>query len=202
MADRIAQEKHALRSELRQRLAGIDASRLADASRRACERLAVTEEFRRASAIMLFLPLRYEIDARALALRAWQDGKTVAVPLVGHLQRHMLPVIVRSLEEPMDADQYGVQTPRGCEPFPIDMLDLVVVPGLGFDRQGRRIGRGGGFYDRFLAQQALRATTCGLAVAEQIVARIPAADHDVPLDMLATDMEVLRFAASPMIERN
>lgn len=202
MSDQVAQDKRALRVELRGRLARIEADRLAMASRAACERVAATDEFRRASAVMIFLPLRYEIDARVLALRAWQEGKTVTVPLVGHAQKHMIPVTVRSLEEPMDADQYGVQTPCNCQPFPVELLDLVVVPGLGFDRGGRRIGRGGGFYDRFLAQSSLRATTCGLAITEQMVARIPAEPHDVPLDMLATDTDLFRFTASPMMESN
>jgi 5-formyltetrahydrofolate cyclo-ligase len=126
---------------------------------------------------------------------------TVTVPLVGRAQKHMIPVVVRSLEEPMDADHYGVHWPRSCEPFPIEMLDLVVVPGLGFDRQGHRIGRGGGFYDRFLAQPSFQATTCGLAIREQIVERVPAVDHDAPLDMLSTDTELIRFAASPMMRK-
>src|SRR5688500_13734165 len=105
----IAAAKHALRTELRVRLARIGDSRLEAASRAAADALCATDEFRRASAVMIFLPLRYEIDARPIALRAWQEGKTVTVPLVGHAQRHMIPVVVRSLQEPMDADQYGVQ---------------------------------------------------------------------------------------------
>jgi 5-formyltetrahydrofolate cyclo-ligase len=193
--------KRALRAALRARLAAVNPARLAAASRAAALRICDTEEFRRASALMIFLPLRYEIDARPIALRAWQEGKTVTVPLVEHKRRHMTPVIVRSLEEPMDCDTYGVHKPRRCEPFPIDLLDVVVVPGLGFDRGGHRIGRGGGFYDRFLADPDLRATTCGLAIAEQMVASIPAEPHDAPLDMLATDEQLLRFAVSSMMER-
>lgn len=197
----IAQEKRKARTDLRRRLAGILPERLAAASRGACERLAATEEFLRAQTVMIFLPLRYEVDARPLALRAWQDGKTVTVPLVGHNQKHMIPVVVRGFEEPMDADLYGVCTPKSCEPLPVDMIDLVVVPGLGFDREGYRIGRGGGFYDRFLAQPAFGGTTCGLAIDEQVIGRVPVAGHDVALDMLATDGELLRFAPSGMMRK-
>lgn len=193
--------KRSLRTELRGRLTAVSAERLRAGSKAAAERLAATEEFRAARAIMIFLPLRYEIDARALALRAWQEDKTVTVPLVGNGQRHMIPLIVRSLEEPMDADHYGVSTPRAGEPFPIEMLDLVVVPGLGFDREGGRIGRGGGFYDRFLAQPYFRATTCGLAIAEQVVGRVPTEPHDVPLDMLVTDTHLFRFATAGMMRK-
>ena len=200
--DDIVSKKRALRGALRARLSSITPERMATASRAAAQRVCETEEFRRASAVMIFLPLRYEVDARHIALRAWQLGKTVTVPLAGHEQKHMIPVLVRSLEEPMDCDPYGVQTPSHCEPFPADMLELVVVPGLGFDRNGHRLGRGAGFYDRFLAQPRLHAATCGLAIEEQVVPEIPAEPHDLRLEMLATDTQLLRFTASPMMERD
>lgn len=186
--------KLALRGLLRQKLMQMDAGELARRSQLAAERVTATREFRAATAVMLFLPLKYEIDARPIALKAWQAFKTVTVPLVGYEQKHMLPVVIRSLEEPLVADRYGVATPRSAEPFPVEMIDLVVVPGLGFDREGRRIGRGSGFYDRFLSQARFAGKTCGLALAEQVVDEVPCAGHDVRLDMLVTDGEVMRFA--------
>ena len=186
--------KLALRSQLRQQLMQMDAAEMAARSQAAAEQLVATAEFRAASAVMLFLPLKYEIDARPIALKAWQSFKTVTVPRVGYEQKHMIPVVIRSLEEPLISDRYGVSTPRSAEPFPIEMIDLVVVPGLGFDRQGHRIGRGSGFYDRFLSQPKFHGTTCGLALSEQVVNHVPCAAHDVRLDMLATDREVVRFA--------
>ena len=76
------------------------------------------------------------------------------------------------------------------------MIDLVIVPGLGFSNNGYRIGRGMGFYDRFLAQPEFIGLTCGLAFSEQIVENLPILDHDVPLSMLATDTGLRRFASS------
>jgi len=132
--------------------------------------------------------------ARPIALKAWQKCKTVTVPLVGYEQKHMIPVLLRSLDEPMNVDRYGVTTPGTGKPFPMMDIDMVIVPGLGFDTDGRRIGRGGGFYDRFLAHPSFTGITCGFALDEQIVDEVPTACHDVTLDMLVTDARELRFA--------
>jgi 5-formyltetrahydrofolate cyclo-ligase len=72
----------------------------------------------------------------------------------------------------------------------------VVVPGLGFTPDGHRIGRGMGFYDRFLAQPEFLGLSCGLAFEEQMVPSVPILDHDMPLSMLVTDRGILRFASS------
>jgi 5-formyltetrahydrofolate cyclo-ligase len=68
-----------------------------------------------------------------------------------------------------------------------------VVPGLAFDRQGNRLGQGAGFYDRFLATDGMRATTCGLAFAEQMIDSVPVGPDDWPMDVVVTDHEMLRF---------
>ena len=73
---------------------------------------------------------------------------------------------------------------------------MVIVPGLGFTVGGHRIGRGMGFYDRFLAQGDFLGVSCGLALEEQVVEEIPVLDHDIPLSMLVTDRGIRRFASN------
>jgi len=77
-----------------------------------------------------------------------------------------------------------------------EFIDLVVVPGLGFSASGYRIGRGMGFYDRFLAQPEFLGVSCGLGFEEQIVEQLPVLDHDMPLSMLTTDRGIRRGAVS------
>lgn len=185
-------QKKTLRAQLRQTMMEIPPAALARASAAACELLVATPEFQAASTVMIFLPLKHEIDTRTLALRAWQQQKIVTVPLVSYEQKHMIPVELRSLEESMNTDHYGVRTPQGA-PHPIETIDLVVMPGLGFDRHGHRIGRGLGFYDRFLAQKNFAGSSCGIAMEQQVVEDIPITQHDMPLNMLVTDRQVLRF---------
>ncbi len=75
------------------------------------------------------------------------------------------------------------------------LIDLVIVPGVGFTAKGHRIGRGMGFYDRFLAQAEFIGVSCGLAFEEQVVPELPTLDHDICLGMLASDLGVRRFAS-------
>ena len=103
---------------------------------------------------------------------------------------------INSLTTGLTTTGPGVREPVAGNPIPLDLIDLVVVPGLGFTESGHRIGRGMGFYDRFLAQSEFIGVSCGLAFEEQIVASIPLLDHDIPLAMLATDRGIRRFASN------
>ncbi len=189
----VRERKKSLRAEWRDHLRQLDEAQIKSRSRAAAERLCGLEAFDRAGAVMIFLPLRHEVDATPIAVRAWQQGKTVAVPLVGYEQRHMIAVEIHSLSEPMDVDAYGLRTPASRNPVPVEQIGLVVVPGLAFDDRGSRLGRGGGFYDRFLSQPGFAGTTCGFAFDEQVIQTVPTTDTDVRLDMLVTDRRVLVF---------
>ena len=196
MSDAQGQNKSALRKHLRDILAGMsDAERHAK-SLAACALITSSAEFEAARVVMLYLSSPQEADTASLALRAWQAGKTVVVPKVSWDQRRMLPTEISSLTTGMTSTRHGIREPISGKPVPTDMIDLVIVPGLGFSKNGYRIGRGMGFYDRFLAQHEFMGLSCGLAFNEQIVDDLPVLDHDVPLSMLATDQGLRRFASS------
>jgi 5-formyltetrahydrofolate cyclo-ligase len=188
--------KSALRRELRQKLADMTEAQRHTKSTAAGSLVATTPEFQAARVIMLYLHTPMEVDTAPLALRAWQDGKTVLVPKVSWDQRRMLPVEISSLRDGMTTTGSGVREPIAGKPVPVDLIDLVIVPGLGFSDNGYRIGRGMGFYDRFLAQAEFAGVSCGLAFEEQIVPDLPVLDHDMPLGMLATDRGVRRFVTN------
>lgn len=190
------QSKPAIRKALKTKLAAMtDAERHAK-SVAICTSVAATPEFAAARVVMLYLSMSDEVDTKPLALRAWQAGKTVVVPKVSWNQRRMLPVEISSLTTGLTTTGPGVLEPIAGKPIPVDFIDLVVVPGLGFTRTGFRIGRGMGFYDRFLAQPEFCGISCGLAYEEQIVDHLPLLDHDIPLSMLATNSGLHRFASS------
>ena len=77
--------------------------------------------------------------------------------------------------------------------MPFEEIDLVVIPALGFDRRGNRLGRGSSYYDRFFADNKFGALKSGLAFTEQVVDSIPVDATDVPVDFLVTDKEVMYF---------
>lgn len=174
-------------------LAAMSPAAAAAASGAACEALIALPEFRDARSVMLYSPIPGEVDCVAAALSAWQDEKTVLLPKVSPTQRHMIAVRCTSLDDEMDVGAFGIREPAEGEPWPAEDLDFIVVPALAYDRKGFRLGRGGGFYDRFLAQPGMRAATCGLAFSEQVVEEVPVETHDHPIEILVTDREVLRF---------
>lgn len=187
--------KQAVRRRLRETLAGMtDADRHAK-SVAACRFVCGSPEFAAAHVVMLYLSTPTEVDTAPIALRCWQDGKQVVVPKVSWDQRRMLPVEISSLKDGLTTTG-PVREPIAGKPIPLDLIDLVIVPGLGFTPTGYRIGRGMGFYDRFLAQPEFIGMTCGLSFQEQVIESLPLLDHDVPLGMLVTDRGISRFASS------
>lgn len=192
----VASNKSVVRHQLRKILTDISPSIRHQKSLSACGFLSASAEFKAARVIMLFLSTNLEIDTAPLALKAWQAGKTVVVPKVSWEQRRMLPMEIDSLQAGLEIGSGGIREPVGGKPMPIDFIDLVVVPGLGFTANGHRIGRGMGFYDRFLATPEFIGLSCGLGFEDQVLEQLPVLDHDVPLSMLVTDMAIRRLATN------
>ena len=142
---------------------------------------------------MMYLSLPHEVDTSEVVLHAWQLGKTVVVPKISWQQRHMIPVRISSLETGFSTEVAGLRNPITGVPMPIEQIDLVVAPALGFDRKGNRLGRGGSFYDRFFAKEQLNAQRCGFAFSEQVIDSVPVVERDEPVDFLVTDKEILYF---------
>ena len=188
--------KSAVRRRLRETLDGMSDVERHRKSLAACSLITASPEFAAARCVMLYVSIPTEVDTAPLALRAWQAGKTVVVPKVSWDQRRMLPIEIHSLTTGMTSTGPGIREPIAGNPWPLDMIDIVIVPGLGFTKTGYRIGRGMGFYDRFLAQSEFLGISCGLAFSEQVVNDLPVLDHDVPLSMLATDKGLTRFTTN------
>ncbi|MBP8304105.1 MAG: 5-formyltetrahydrofolate cyclo-ligase [Phycisphaerae bacterium] len=183
-------DKAGLRRLLRERVRAIPPDQRDGRSRRACDALVALAPFRRASVVMLFLSMSDEIDTTAAIQEAWSTGKTVAVPKVDWSRRSMVPVAIQSLHEGLAAGRGGLRNPVGGPAVDLERIDLVVAPGLGFDRHGHRLGRGAGYYDRFLADPRVRAWRCGLCYVEQIVDAIPVTGTDQNMEWVVTDAQV------------
>ena len=187
------QAKVELRQKLKKCLLSIPEEQRRQKSRKACANLLSLPHFQSASSIMMYLSLPHEVDTSEAILHAWQLGKTVAVPKISWQQRHMIPVRINSLETGFSTCASGLRNPTGGVLIPFEEIDLVVTPALGFDTQGNRLGRGGSYYDRFFANEELRAARCGLAFVEQLLDSIPVTESDMPVDFLVTDEGVMYF---------
>jgi 5-formyltetrahydrofolate cyclo-ligase len=195
--------KSVLRQDMRARLADNTVERLREASIAACARVIALDAFRTARIVMLYMPLASEIDVTPVALRCFQLAKTVCVPRVDWQRKDMIAIEVNELDDRvMDVDEHGIRVPRQGQPVLPSMIDLVVAPGLAFDTRGHRLGRGGGFYDRFLARMRESACRVGVAFDFQVVDAVPAELQDASVDIVVTDRRVtttrpLRSARGP-----
>ena len=184
--------KRDLRQRLRKILASIPPDQIQAKSAACCRLLIEQPEYAKAEILMVFLSRPTELDTTPLVLRAWQDRKRVLAPKVSWEQRRMMPVEVRSLTHDLAETSLGIREPLSGVPIPVSMIDLVIVPGLGFDEKGNRLGRGRGFYDRFLAHPQLRAVKCAVAFEEQLCPEVPCDPLDVGVDIVVTDVKVRR----------
>ncbi len=187
--------KDLLRQKLRNCLEQITEEQRAEKSKKACQNLISTPQFRSASVIMIFLSLPEEIDTTQAIEYGWREGKTITVPKVYWEEKYMIPVKINSFNDGFSTEIGGLRNPLTDESVPLELIDLVVTPALGFDRAGHRIGRSGGFYDRFFAEQKLRAKKCGFGFAEQVLEDdlVPATVTDIPIDFLVTDEQIIYF---------
>lgn len=139
-----------------------------------------------------YAPFRTEIDPRPLMRRLARLGARVALP-VTPMRGTEAPLSFREVdpERAPAPGRYGIAEPDAA--CPTVEPDLVLVPLLAFDRGGRRLGYGAGWYDRTLADLRARRPTpaIGLAYAAQEVERVPTDPHDVPLDGVCTELEHL-----------
>lgn len=186
-------EKRELRKRLREVLTSIPADQIQIKSTACCKQLVSQPDYAKAEVVMVFLSLPTELDTTPLVLRAWQDSKRVLAPKVSWEQRRMMPIEINSLTSNLAETAMGIREPVSGVPIPVSLIDLVIVPGLGFDEHGNRLGRGRGFYDRFLANPELRAVKCAVAFEEQLCPEVPSDPLDVRMDMLVTDAKVRRI---------
>lgn len=184
-------DKSTLRHEIKQRLVQMSKDDRILQSRQICEQIVNSAVFRKASVVMVYLSLPHEVDTTPLILHAWQKGKTVAVPKVSWQQRHMIPVELTSLDTGLKKDHRGFRNPINGVPVPFEEIDLVIAPGLAFDENGNRLGRGGAFYDNFFKHNKITATRWAVAFSGQVCDEIPHDDSDVPIDAIVTEHKII-----------
>lgn len=145
-----------------------------------------------ASTILLTLPFRSEWNTRPLAEHALRAGKRIVVPRVDRVARMLRLHAVVDLDVDVVAGYLGIPEPR--ETLPIvepDLVDWVLVPGVAFDAAGRRLGYGGGFYDRLLPLVRADAPRIAGAFDVQIVDEVPAGPHDRRVDAVVSPTRML-----------
>lgn len=185
--------KSRLRTAMRDMLRQIPPAEFHARGVAAAARLRAELEYQRARTLLTFLSRPDEIDTDPLIRAALNDGYIVAAPRVDWEACTMLPVRLLGLSRlDVATDPRGLRTPLHGDALRISDIELVVAPGLAFDAAGGRLGRGGGHFDRLLADPECRAARCGFAIEEQILNFVPQEPHDQRMSLLVTDARVVR----------
>jgi 5-formyltetrahydrofolate cyclo-ligase len=175
--------KTALRSMMRGRLEKISPAVRAVESIEFCERLKT--QMPSAHTILFFAPLPDELDAWPVLELSLALGTTCALPFFDVEKKIYGAKEIKKLAADIATGKFGVREPAAsCVEIPLDKFDLVLVPGVAFDLQGNRLGRGQGFYDRLLKNTS--GIKCGVGYDFQLLEKIPAEPHDAKVNFILT----------------
>jgi 5-formyltetrahydrofolate cyclo-ligase len=194
--------KEELRQAMRRRLAALDRESFSAEGRRAALLLRRDPLWDAYPTVLLFLSMDNEIDTAPLLEAALGDHKKVFVPRVS--PAGLCFFRVPSPAGPWREGAYRIREPAWPDPEalgPGDFPALILTPGLAFDSLGNRLGRGGGFYDRFFASLETAGKrprlAVGLCLESQIVPQAPVQDEDRRVDALCTGSRLLRILPTP-----
>lgn len=163
-------------------------------SRKIFKTLIDTEYYTNANTIMCYISFGSEINTHEFIKNCIKDGKRIVVPVTFHEPREIKPSQILSFDE-LEPGYFNILTPKKEFIRYIDPkeIDLIIVPGAVFDRNGYRIGFGGGYYDRFLGTKIdNKANKVSLAFDLQIIDQVPREEHDVPVDIIITEKEIIK----------
>ena len=161
------------------------------ASEKIIERFLSLEETQNAGTIALYCSMPEEVATDGLIRKLLEEGKTICVPLIRN--REMLFVRISSLGDLTEKGRFGIREPVYTEEktVPAEKIDLAVFPGLAFDRDGRRLGYGGGYYDRAFAGNR-HTEKIGFCFSCQLLEEILSESHDIKVDQIITQDEMIR----------
>ena len=192
--------KQEMRAAMKALMGDIPPEDLATRSGRVTERLGETEEWKRADTVLCFLSMPHELSTQAIIENARAERKIVAVPCMEAADIYFL--IMPADTGALTRDRWGIPVPdpRWARLDLRAAADiLVATPGLAFDREGNRLGRGKGYYDRFLLRargEARAITAIGVCLSEQVLVHVPHEEHDQPLDGIGTEKETRLMSAA------
>lgn len=184
------EEKKRLRAEVKDRVESMSETYMADASADMARRVINLPEYGAAKTIFVFYGVQGEPDTRAVIRDALLAGKTVAIPRT--LPKGIMYAAVLTSLDQLQPGMYDIPTaPQDAPVIDKNDIDLMIVPAAAFDEQGFRLGRGGGYYDRYL--DGFEGKTVGVIWDDLLLPRVPRQIHDACVDCIVTEKRVARL---------
>jgi len=176
--------KRLARREARLAMEGLSLGQAAEDSQAVCRLILESTSWQEAGQAMLYMPISGEIDVKALIENGLETGKTIALPRFSVEKNGYGACAIANLGD-LVPGKFGIPEPSpGSQKMDTKQLDLAIVGGVAFDGLGGRLGRGGGFFDRLLAD--IPAKICGVCFDQQVYPDVSLERHDVKMDMIAT----------------
>lgn len=182
------QFRKCLRAEAIRRRDNIPAPVRSEWSQRIINRVIDWIEGNAIDVVQIYLNMRSEVETDGLLDYLFTHEKTALAPVTDTQRRKLTPHRISNPKTDLVFHPYGMREPnrKTCPSYPADEIDLIIVPGVAFDRKGNRIGYGGGFYDRFLPR-CPQAVWIGLAYQAQIISDTLPQPWDAPLQRIVTE---------------
>ncbi len=188
----MVEAKVELRKKILARIRSLSEDEIERRSKNVARNISGLSIYKKSRVIMGYYPLKGEVNLLGM-FRKVLGQKKVCFPVIEQRRKNLIPYYVGNLEEDFVKGPYGVMEPdvHKATPASVDEIDLVLVPGVAFGENKYRLGRGGGFYDRFLSQLDGHTAKVGVAMDCQIVPDLPVnLSHDQPVDWVVTETKV------------
>ncbi|MDF7824561.1 5-formyltetrahydrofolate cyclo-ligase [Pontiellaceae bacterium B12227] len=181
--------KKQLRQEISEKRRALDSRWVEEANAEIIDRFQSLEVFQSSGIVALYKAIGGEVSLEPLFSNCWERGQRTCIPVFNEATRlYEMAEIEKST--PFRRGHYGIEEPMAPRLLNMEQIDLIAVPGVGFDAAGNRLGRGGGYYDRILAE--LSGISVGIAFNFQIYPAIPHEMHDKPVDFVVTETKFLK----------
>jgi 5-formyltetrahydrofolate cyclo-ligase len=150
------------------------------------------KEYKEARNVMLFASFRNEVDTFPVIKDALSNKQNVVLPRVNTHEKKLDLYVIRDIEE-LRPGYANIPEPEVDETrtFSVKDVDLIMIPGLAFDPSGRRLGYGGGYYDRLLDRLGSKPYRIAIAYGEQLIDEVPATEHDETVNIIVTDLRTI-----------
>ena len=157
------------------------------------KQLIESDMYNKSKKIFTYVSFGSEIDTIKFIKYALNDNKEIYIPKTDKRKREMVAIRINSLDN-MDVDNWGILEPKSMDKNKIGKdFDLILMPGLAFDRRGNRVGYGGGYYDKYLSQIKEESNKIVVAYDFQIVNNIRHENHDIKVNYIITNKEFIKI---------
>ncbi|SCG83897.1 5-formyltetrahydrofolate cyclo-ligase [Proteiniborus sp. DW1] len=187
-------DKRALRSEILSKRKALSKEEVNKKSSAISNLLFSTEQYKKSKYIMCYIDFRNEVRTEEIIRMALNEDKNIIIPISIVETKQLVLSQLLDYDKELESGTYGILEPkkefiREVNP---ELIDLVLMPGVAFDRRGYRIGYGGGYYDRFLTRIVDSVPKIALAFDLQLVPHVRKGRYDIPVDYIITEKEIIK----------